>query len=567
MCLPRFVLIGKSQLLKRGDANMASLCHHPSKQLFPIILLRQDGAAFGSSSVQPCCETNTEKIVLSSLYADSGCIAIIRKSGITENSFSLRDHKLIFNEICRLIDVEESGTYERLGPWAEQNKIDRNVLLESLQSSCIPGYLPEACKVLLSAQSKRDAKCLLDKMNGSFDRDQIDILDAEQLVGILKNGSSTRKSLPPVKTAWEIINTPPREEETLIGDRFLCVGGGMVIFGPSGVGKSTFVAGFCVAIARGEEYLNVSPARKLKTLVIQAENDDGDLYEQVSGAVGDIGKEDKKNLSEYLKFVTLDDRAGDDFLAALEAYLEQEHPDIVVIDCLHSYLGDSPAESRELSRFLRAGLTPLLRRFKCGCVLIHHTPKATNQKNRVGWTASDPQYLMAGAADLPNWMRCSLMLDSTTESDLFELRAVKRGSRLMWENSDGEPTLVKLIRHSKRQKGVKSPLRWEKADADDVERLSKAQEKSRSNSKSTPTDAQILALLPRHAVGDNPNTWLMSTKEGIKKFREIGGNKNDFAKRIGTLVEQGKVLCIIGNNNAKCYALPDIAEKYRKATA
>ena len=42
----------------------------------------------------------------------------------TEDSFTTRDRKLIFIEICRLTDAGEFATYERLFPWAEKNKID-----------------------------------------------------------------------------------------------------------------------------------------------------------------------------------------------------------------------------------------------------------------------------------------------------------------------------------------------------------------------------------------------------------------------------------------------------------
>jgi len=51
-----------------------------------------------------------------------------------------------------------------------------------------------------------------------------------------KNTISALDSLPPIRAALDIYSTPPDEGETLIGDRFLCRGGGMLLVGPSGVG-------------------------------------------------------------------------------------------------------------------------------------------------------------------------------------------------------------------------------------------------------------------------------------------------------------------------------------------
>jgi RecA-family ATPase len=107
------------------------------------------------------------------------------------------------------------------------------------------------------------------------------------------------------------------------------------------------------------------------------------------------------NGEPQLQFVTLDHLSGQKFLdTAVASYLETKRPDILVIDCLSAYLGDSPTEPSALISFLRNGLTKLLRQFGCGCILVHHTPKTTNQK-REGWNASEMQYAMAGDLTLP----------------------------------------------------------------------------------------------------------------------------------------------------------------------
>lgn len=373
--------------------------------------------------------------------------------------------------------------------------------------------------------------------------------------------------LPEIRPALHLYQTPPDDEGTLIGTRFLCRGGGMLIVGPSGVGKSTLTAGLCAAFARGEPYLHIKPSGPLKILVIQAENDDGDLHEQLQGAIGELIDGDEVSFTERLRFVTVDHLSGTEFLdLAVSQYLEEERPDLLVIDCLTAYLGDSPTEPKALIEFLRNRLTTLLRRYNCGCVLVHHTPKTTNQ-NREGWNASDMQYAMAGGADLANWMRSGLLIEATALPDLFRLHAIKRMGRLGWKNGEGEPASVKLIRHSKPAMFGPSPLRWEIAEKDDVERLNKATLKPSGTQRRIPDEEEVLALFPQEIEGDSPEHWLMTTDDIKLKFKERGFSKNDVAPLMKNLVRAGKLELIPKPRNGKCYALPSVAAEYRRATA
>jgi KaiC/GvpD/RAD55 family RecA-like ATPase len=358
-----------------------------------------------------------------------------------------------------------------------------------------------------------------------------------------KNTISALDSLPPIRAALDIYSTPPDEGETLIGDRFLCRGGGMLLVGPSGVGKSTFTAGMCAAFAKGEPYVGITPATKLKILVIQAENDDGDLHEQLKGAFGDsLDKDDEVALEKYLSFATVDHLSGRDFLnEAVSSYLAEYKPDIVVIDCLSAYLGDSPTEDKALIAFLRNGLTTLLREHKCGCIMVHHTPKTTNQ-NRSAWTASDRQYGMAGGAGIANWMRAGLEIEATTEPGIFFLTATKRGSRLGWTNSEGKKTLFRLIRHSRPEEGSpeNAPLRWERVDKSDIERLEIAQATRKGGPKRRECSPEmLLSVLPPEGRG--AESCLNSSRLSFLLKEKKLCTKDDFSGFIQGFVESGVI--------------------------
>jgi hypothetical protein len=533
----------------------------------PLSFLRQEGSSYGSYSKQPICETTAERVVISLLYSEKKYLKKLKAEDIDENSFFLPEHKLIFSEITRLIGEDQPVSYERLLPWAEHNRIDRDVINQALQAGYSPHLLDDAIQSLKNAQLKRLENELVERINQTCQNGQICESDIGRLAEIVKGGHPDWRRLPPVKSALEIFKSPPQEGEGLIGDRFLCRGGGMVIFGPSGVGKSTFTAGLCVAFARGEAYLQIRPSGPLKILVIQAENDDGDLHEQLQGAIGELMEGDKISLAERLRFATVDHLSGSDFLTnAVSRYLDKERPDLLVIDCLSAYLGDSPTEPKALIGFLRNGLTKLLRQFNCGCVVVHHTSKTTNQNSEV-WKASDMQYAMAGGADLANWMRSGLFIKATDLPDVFMLHVTKRMGRLGWRNAEGEASSTMLIRHSKRAKEGTLSLRWEIADHEDIERLTKATVKPSGTQRRIPDDEEVLALFPQVCEGDNPEDWLMTTDDLKLKFKERGFSKNDVAPIMKNLVKAGKLALILKPRNAKCYALPAIAAEYQTATS
>jgi hypothetical protein len=373
--------------------------------------------------------------------------------------------------------------------------------------------------------------------------------------------------LPPVRAALELYNTPPDNSDCLLGDRFLCRGGGMLLVGPSGVGKSTFTAGLCFAIARGEEYLGIEPSAQLKVLVIQSENDDGDLHEQLRGAGGSpLDPDGEDAMTSRLFFASVDNLSGESFLRGLEFYLSKHRPDIVVLDCLNAYLGDSPTEPKAIIDFLRTGLTPLLRLYGCGVIIVHHTPKTSNQ-DRSGWTPSDLQYAAAGCADVTNWARAGLLIQATLLPELFRLFATKRGKRLGWKLENGKPTIFKLIRHARlpvtfNPLGPLPALRWEVADEDDRARLLGHENRKKASLALTRTPDMFLGKLPEPGRG---RASCLLSGQIRDKLKEAGiCPKDSFASWKQDLEDQ-KVIASIKIGKDSIVGRPDDIEAVRLA--
>jgi RecA-family ATPase len=68
-------------------------------------------------------------------------------------------------------------------------------------------------------------------------------------------------------------------EETLLGNRWLCRGGGALIVAPSGQGKSVLTAQASILWGCNKVAFGIKPSRPLRSLILQAEDDDGDMKE------------------------------------------------------------------------------------------------------------------------------------------------------------------------------------------------------------------------------------------------------------------------------------------------
>lgn len=241
----------------------------------------------------------------------------------------------------------------------------------------------------------------------------------------------------------------PDPKQTLLGHRFLCRGGGMLLLGPSGIGKSSASVQQDVLWGLGKPAFGIVPAQPLKILTIQAENDDGDLGEMVRGVCNalKLTDADKVAVRENVLYASERARTGVVFLAeVVEPLLEKHRPDILRIDPLLAYLGANINDAKETAAFLRNSLNPTLERYNCGAIINHHTPKVVNRDTR-GWRASDWMYAGAGSADVTNWARAILVIDPTHAQHVFKFIAAKRGGRIDWRTEDGDVKYDRLFCH------------------------------------------------------------------------------------------------------------------------
>jgi RecA-family ATPase len=230
---------------------------------------------------------------------------------------------------------------------------------------------------------------------------------------------------------------PTQDPNQVLGRRWLCKGHSCLIVGASGIGKSTLTMQLAVTWAVGRSPFGIKPKAALKMLVVQAENDIGDLSEQFRGAVmGHLPQDPDmaRLLQENMVFVRDTVHTGRNFVERLQTLIDQHKPDMVWIDPLLSYIGDDIGEQRVASEFLRNWLGPLLESTGVVLMVVHHVRKPSQNDSK---SAVDLQYLASGSSELVNWARAVVYLESPSEGT-YRLRFLKRGSRAEAVDHEGK---------------------------------------------------------------------------------------------------------------------------------
>jgi hypothetical protein len=237
----------------------------------------------------------------------------------------------------------------------------------------------------------------------------------------------------------------------LLGNRFLCRGGGLLLAAPTGIGKTSWALQAAISWSLGLDHLGIKPASPLTSLFIQAENDSGDLAELRNGIFEGMGltPEQIDTACQRVKIVCETSKTGPDFVAMVEALVAKDRHDLLWVDPLFSYLGADVCDQEKVSGFLRNGLNPILQKYNCGLVLVHHTNKPQKGNDKADFRAGDFAYFGTGTNELANWARAVIAIRNIGEHDAFEMILGKRGQRAGLKDEWQQPIYSVFIHHSK----------------------------------------------------------------------------------------------------------------------
>jgi len=217
----------------------------------------------------------------------------------------------------------------------------------------------------------------------------------------------------------------------LLGNRYLNRGDGAVLVSTSGMGKSSMTLQAAVTWALGRAFFGVRPNGPLTSLIVQAEDSDGDIAEiwQSIRHCLNLTPAEEKLVNQRVIIVTDRVHRGPSFINALSRWTKKHKPDLVWINPLLAFMDGDINEASDAGRFLREGLNGLNEPPSFGYIVVHHTSKPPTSKERSERKWNEVMYEMAGSADLTNWARAVLSLRPAGTEGEFNLVLSKRGRR------------------------------------------------------------------------------------------------------------------------------------------
>jgi RecA-family ATPase len=223
-----------------------------------------------------------------------------------------------------------------------------------------------------------------------------------------------------------------KDETTLLGDRWLCRGGSALWVGSSGLGKSVLCLQAAITWAYGGEFFGIKPKRPLKSIIVQAENDAGDVSETVRGIIDRmaLSQEERKLVFENVIIVQESFSTGARFADLCRRLASKHKPDLFWVDPLLSFIGGDISKQETASVFLRNELNPVSHSHGFAWCLIHHSGKPPKDAASA-YQGFDKMYWGLGSSELTNWARTVITLNAvkSEDNDHFVLEVVKRGRR------------------------------------------------------------------------------------------------------------------------------------------
>lgn len=265
----------------------------------------------------------------------------------------------------------------------------------------------------------------------------------------------------------DLVLPPENDPSELLKYRFLCLTQSLLFVGSTGKGKSSALLQALALWSLGKGFFGIQPTRPLKSIYIQAENDDGDIASIRDGICTGLSFTNEERAIFFASVLVFTEtaRSGKAFCAEVVKPLLVQYPDldICAIDPALSYLGGDTKEQRDVGIFLRNHLNPILHEQNVACIINHHTNKISTNTNEE--ESRDFAYSGSGSAEWANWARAMLVLESTKNKDVFRLHAAKRGQKLDWRNEDGSRRYSTLIAHS-NEPGI---IYWRSAEDSELQ--------------------------------------------------------------------------------------------------
>ena len=221
--------------------------------------------------------------------------------------------------------------------------------------------------------------------------------------------------------------------QNLLGNHWLERERGVLVTGPSGIGKSTAVYQMTACWACGVVSFGIAPlVGGLRIVAVQTEDSHSDLIEMSRSVRRLVLTETQLELVERNAHIeTINDAVGKSFIDKLDSLLEQKPCDLLVLNPISDFIPGELTDEAEVKKFLRQQLNPLLAKHRCGALCVQPTPK-TNRDSTENYSWFDWMYWGAGSAEFARWARGGIVIVPTATRGTYRFIAAKRFDKLGW---------------------------------------------------------------------------------------------------------------------------------------
>ena len=337
-----------------------------------------------------------------------------------------------------------------------KSKVDAAYVSLLVSDSGSSTYRPEHVDLITNAALLREAANIASRATNP---DAI----IEHYARLSEDRKGRKVKAGPARMDFDALLSFERKDDptTVLGNhRWLCKGGSLLIVGQSGTGKSSLMMQAAVHWCLGRDFFGIKPAKPLRAIVLQAENDAGDISEALQDVIAGayIDAAERLQLRDGLAIYRDTVSTGTTFTKALRDLVVSHQADIVFVDPLLSFAGIDVSDQEQASKFLRHDLAPILLETGAVLVAMHHTGKPKASADKEGQTTADLAYAGLGSSEFTNWFReVAVLFRCQGEEPIYKFGLTKRRGRAGLTDHENQFKGEIYIRHA-AEKGV---IRWE----------------------------------------------------------------------------------------------------------
>ena len=333
----------------------------------------------------------------------------------------------------------------------------------------------------------------------------------------------------------DLLNEKIDATQNILGHRWLERSTFATLIGSSGIGKSVAAVQMGIESAAGLPVFGIPSVRPLKVLIIQSEDSKNDRITQVQ-CIREIAKDPihfervRKNLGIYTttrRGYRLFHKLEENFTNSETGELNCE-VDLFILNPAFAFFDENASveNSKDVGFFLRSELMPFLQKVGAAAVIVHHTPKLTNDRDMSKLPTQAFMYGGHGSAEWTNAPRAVMFIENTFSSQVYKFRIAKRGSQSGWQGNNGE--YLRYFSHAPKC----MPMHWIPSTEEEI---------AESLQKSGLTDTDVLNVFteeePEKTIGElssqlNANGFDYTTSQidgclkrliNHNKLRRVGG--------------------------------------------